>query len=90
MARVFVTGASGFVARNIRRTLIEDGFEVVSASRRSFEAFGDEIALTTADYTGTAYQSTSADSMRPYTWWAAADRRARASTGQQTWMSRTT
>lgn len=52
MAGVFVTGASGFVARNIRRALVDDGFEVVSASRRSFEAFGDEIALTTADYTG--------------------------------------
>ena len=51
MAGVFVTGASGFVARNTRRALTKEGFQVVSASRRNFTTFGNEKALTTADYT---------------------------------------
>ena len=50
MAGVFVTGASGFVARNTRKALTEGGFQVVSASRGNFATFGDEKALTTADY----------------------------------------
>lgn len=50
MAGVFVTGASGFVARNIRKALAEAGHRVVSASRSGFDAFGDERTLAVARY----------------------------------------
>lgn len=51
VAGVFVTGASGFVARNTRKALTEEGFQVVSASRSNFTTLEDEKALITADYT---------------------------------------
>ena len=40
--KILVTGASGFVARNLRRHLSENGYPMVSVSRSNFRAFKDE------------------------------------------------
>lgn len=50
MARIAVTGASGFVARHLRRLLARGGSEVVAISRKKFAALGGERAVVSADY----------------------------------------
>ena len=50
MAKILVTGAGGFVARHLRRTLLRDGFEVISVSRSSIRPIGGERVLTVSGY----------------------------------------
>lgn len=47
--KLVVTGASGYVARNLRRYLSGDA-ELVSISRGSIKVFGDEIEIMSDDY----------------------------------------
>lgn len=47
---IAVTGASGYVARNLRRYLAGRDARVVSISRRNFAAFRDEHKIITKDY----------------------------------------
>ena len=48
---IFVSGAGGFVARNLRAALAAAGFHLVSASRSAQDAAAGEIMVRTSDYT---------------------------------------
>lgn len=48
-AKLVVTGASGYVARNLRRYLARD-IKLVSISRDSIKTFGDETGIVSDDY----------------------------------------
>lgn len=51
MADVFVTGASGFVARNLRSALSSAGTSVISASRTRIPPLSHETVIRTGHYT---------------------------------------
>lgn len=51
MADVFVTGASGFVARNLRNALSESNTSMISASRTSIAPIPHETTIRTRHYT---------------------------------------
>lgn len=48
--RIAVSGANGFVARNLRRLLARRGMPVLCISRRDLALHGNESQVTTADY----------------------------------------
>ena len=48
--RVMVTGATGFVARHVRRHLSNGGAEISSVSRRDFNTFQNEQGIITKSY----------------------------------------
>lgn len=48
--QVVITGASGFVARNIRKFLLENEVDVISISRKNFKKFENEIKVVSKDY----------------------------------------
>ena len=50
--RVVVTGASGFVARHLRRHLLDRGITPVSISRGDFEALDGEVKIVSGGYDG--------------------------------------
>ena len=50
MTKVLVTGAGGFVARNLRPALVHDGFEVISVSRSGMEPVEGERMLPISGY----------------------------------------
>ena len=51
--KLFITGAGGFVASNLRMRLVTDGHHAVCASRRRIPSYGNEIAIQT-EYSGDA------------------------------------
>ena len=48
--KVVVTGASGFVAKNLRRYLVKNNVDVVSISRHKFRSLHNETAIVTDTY----------------------------------------
>ena len=48
--KIVVTGATGFIAKNLRKYLSEKDVELVSISRRNFKKFGHEIGIVSKDY----------------------------------------
>ena len=48
--QVVVTGASGFLARNIRKFLSENNVAIISISRNNFKKFKNEIKIITKSY----------------------------------------
>lgn len=47
---IVVTGASGFVAKNTRQFLSENGFDLVSISRNNFKQFPNEKKIVSKNY----------------------------------------
>ena len=50
MYKVVITGANGFVAKNLRQYLSKQGFELVSISRQDFKNWKNETKIITKDY----------------------------------------
>ena len=48
--QVVVTGASGFVARNIRKYLSDNNVKLISISRKDFKKFKNETKIITKNY----------------------------------------
>ncbi|NOS62134.1 MAG: NAD-dependent epimerase/dehydratase family protein, partial [Nitrosarchaeum sp.] len=48
--QVVVTGASGFVAKNVRRYLSDNNVKLISISRKNFKKFKNEIKIITKNY----------------------------------------
>lgn len=48
--RVAVTGASGFVAKNLRKLLYKKGISVVAISRKKFASYKNETKIIVSDY----------------------------------------
>ena len=48
--QVVITGASGFVARNVRKFLLENKVDVISISRKNFKKFENETRIVSKDY----------------------------------------
>lgn len=48
--QVVVTGASGFVAKNVRKYLSDNNIKLVSLSRKDFKKFKNEIKIITKNY----------------------------------------
>lgn len=48
--QVVVTGASGFVARNVRKYLSDNNIELISISRKDFKKFKNETKIVTKNY----------------------------------------
>ena len=48
--KVVVTGASGFIARNLRKYLSEKNVELISISRKDFKNFNSEIKIISMNY----------------------------------------
>lgn len=48
--QVVVTGASGFVAKNVRRYLSDNNIKLISISRNDFKKFKNEIKIITKNY----------------------------------------
>ena len=47
---IAVTGANGFIARNLRRLLSDRDIPVVAVARRDFEPHGNEVRVVAPDY----------------------------------------
>ena len=45
-----VTGASGFVARNVRKFLFENNIKTISISRKNFKKFKNEVKIVSKNY----------------------------------------
>ena len=45
-----VTGASGFVAKNVRKFLFENNIKIVSVSRKNFQKFKNETKIVSKNY----------------------------------------
>lgn len=50
MAKIAITGATGYVARNLRRLLARNHIRTVCIARRDFAAAGSEQKIVTSDY----------------------------------------
>ena len=50
--KIAVTGASGFIAKNLRRYLSEEDTELISVSRNDFESFECETKVVSKNYEG--------------------------------------
>lgn len=48
--QLIVTGASGFVARNVRKFLFENDIKTVSVSRKNFKKFKNETKIVSKNY----------------------------------------
>ncbi|HET9009625.1 MAG TPA: NAD(P)H-binding protein, partial [Nitrosarchaeum sp.] len=48
--QVVVTGASGFVARNVRKHLSDNNIKLISISRKDFKKFKNETKIITKNY----------------------------------------
>lgn len=48
--QIVVTGASGFVARNVRRFLSENNIKTISISRKDFRKFKNETKIVSKEY----------------------------------------
>ena len=48
--KIVVTGASGFIAKNLRKYLSEQDFELISISRNDFKNFKNEIKIISNNY----------------------------------------
>ena len=48
--KIVVTGASGFIAKNLRKYLSEQNIELISISRNDFKNFKDEIKIISENY----------------------------------------
>lgn len=48
--QIVVTGANGFVARNIRKYLSENNFKLISISRKNFQSFKNEKKIVSKNY----------------------------------------
>jgi len=48
--QVVVTGASGFVARNVRKYLSDNNVKLISISRKDFKKFKNETKIITKNY----------------------------------------
>jgi len=48
--QVVVTGASGFVARNVRKHLSDNGIKLISISRKNFKTFKNETKIISKNY----------------------------------------
>ena len=48
--QIVVTGASGFVARNVRKFLSENNIKTISISRKNFRKFKNETKIVSKDY----------------------------------------
>ena len=48
--QVVVTGASGFVAKNVRQYLSDNNIKLISISRNDFKKFKNEIKIITKNY----------------------------------------
>ena len=48
--KVVVTGASGFIAKNLRKYLSEKNIELISISRKDFKNFNSEIKIISKNY----------------------------------------
>ena len=48
--QVVVTGASGFVAKNVRRYLSGNNVKLISISRKNFKKFKNETKIITKNY----------------------------------------
>lgn len=48
--QIVITGASGFVARNVRKFLSENNVKTISISRNNFKKFSNEIKIVSKNY----------------------------------------
>jgi NADH dehydrogenase len=48
--KIVVTGASGFIAKNLRKYLSEKNTELISISRNDFKNFKNEIKIILNNY----------------------------------------
>ena len=48
--KIVVTGASGFIAKNLRKYLSEENIELISISRKDFKNFNSETKIISKDY----------------------------------------
>ena len=48
--QVVVTGASGFVAKNVRKYLSENEFNLISVSRKNFQKLKNETKIISSNY----------------------------------------
>ena len=48
--KIVVTGASGFIAKNLRKYLSEQNIELISISRNDFKNFKNEIKIISENY----------------------------------------
>ena len=48
--QVVVTGASGFVAKNVRKYLSDENIKIISISRRNFKKFKNETKIISRNY----------------------------------------
>ena len=48
--QVVVTGASGFVATNLRKYLSDNNVKLISISRKNFKKFKNETKIITKNY----------------------------------------
>jgi len=53
MVKIIITGASGFVAKNTRKSLLANNHKIISISRRNFKPLKNEIKLVSKDYLST-------------------------------------
>ena len=48
--QIVITGASGFVAKNVRKYLSENNIKLISISRKNFKNFKGEIKIVSPNY----------------------------------------
>ena len=48
--QIVITGASGFLAKHIRKYLVENNIKLISISRKNFKNFKDEIKIVSPNY----------------------------------------
>ena len=48
--QIVITGASGFVAKNLRRYLSEKNIKLISISRNDFKSFKNEVKIISKNY----------------------------------------
>ncbi len=48
--QIVITGASGFVARNLRKHLSEENIKLISISRNDFDEFDNELKIVSKNY----------------------------------------
>ena len=48
--KIVITGANGFVAKNLRKYLSEKNIDLVSISRNDFKEYGNEFKIISKNY----------------------------------------
>ncbi|HII05115.1 MAG TPA: NAD-dependent epimerase/dehydratase family protein, partial [Nitrosopumilus sp.] len=48
--KVVVTGANGFVAKNLRKYLSKNNIDLISISRNDFKEYKDELKIISKNY----------------------------------------